>query len=90
MLTSIEGVYAIFSGEYVPIVFVGASKGEAKIQFGIFFKFYISKALPMVTIMLGSPNGTKNHADILTLCDGVDESRRISVDLNDLHPGLPK
>lgn len=44
----------------------------------------------MVTIMVGSPNETRNHADILTLCDGADEPRRISIDLDDLQPGIPK
>lgn len=44
----------------------------------------------MVTIMLGSPNGTTDRADIRTMCDGADLPHRVSIDLNDLQPGEPK
>lgn len=45
----------------------------------------------MVTIMVGKLNPKGNGVgDILTLCDGADEPRRVSIDLCDLKPGRPK
>lgn len=44
----------------------------------------------MVTIIVGKNNGSKSLADIATYCDGADEPHRITFDLTDLKPGLPK
>lgn len=44
----------------------------------------------MVTIMVGKKNGSAALADIVTYCDGADEPHRITFDLTELKPGLPK
>ncbi|XP_055841372.1 galactokinase-like [Episyrphus balteatus] len=52
--------------------------------------FVLPMALPMVTIIVGGPNGKKDEADIVTRCDGADEPKKVRVNLKTLQPGTPK
>lgn len=44
----------------------------------------------MVTLIVGKRNGEKSKANIVTHCDGADDPRSVSLDLDNLKPGLPK
>jgi len=48
------------------------------------------QALPMVTMIVGSRNGTSNECNITTLCEGVDAPNHIQFATDNLRPGLPK
>lgn len=48
------------------------------------------QALPMVTLIIGRKNGTKNLCNISTLCPGVDEPKQTQFKSDNLQPGIPK
>lgn len=51
--------------------------------------FVLPMALPMVTFVIGKPNGT-NECEIVTCCDGADDPRRVRFSICNLAPGHPK
>lgn len=53
--------------------------------------FVLPMALPMVTIFVGSANGLKTTANIITTTESINEETKISFDVKCLEPGsLPK
>uniref|UniRef100_A0A1L8E1T3 Putative galactokinase n=1 Tax=Nyssomyia neivai TaxID=330878 RepID=A0A1L8E1T3_9DIPT len=51
--------------------------------------FVLPMALPMVTLIVGSRNGTNSQVNLVTCCEGVDEPRRCTFDSNHVTRGPP-
>ncbi|XP_063695773.1 galactokinase-like [Culicoides brevitarsis] len=51
--------------------------------------FVLPMALPMVTFVIGKPNGT-DECEIVTCCEGADEPKRVRFKIYNLAPAFPK
>ncbi|XP_055677533.1 galactokinase-like [Lutzomyia longipalpis] len=52
--------------------------------------FVLPMALPMVTLIVGSRNGSASQVNLVTLCEGVDEPRRCTFDSHNVTKGAPQ